>query len=271
MVQRQGWASEAPPGTDGGGEAQAPAPPPRPSTAPRPPTGVAAVPASAAAAPISPPSFGHLLVTRDDDLLEDRPLVGTSGGGGGGGAGAGAGAGSGAAATAAVAAAGPAAPPAPRHRHEQQQQEDDETDSEGDDEEDEDEDEDETEDEDEDEDEEDEDEDEDDDDEEAAWVRWFCSLRGNEFFVEVDEDYLEDDFNLAGLAAQVPYYDYALDMLLDHPLPADLVLTEQQSEALENAAERLYGLAHARFVVTARGLQAVMEKFRQCEFGRCPR
>jgi len=111
----------------------------------------------------------------------------------------------------------------------------------------------------------------DDDEEEASWVRWFCALRGNEFFAEVDEDYLEDDFNLAGLAAQVPYYDYALDMLLDHALPDDLVLTEQQSEALENAAERLYGLAHARFAVTARGLQAVMDKFRQCEFGRCPR
>jgi hypothetical protein len=117
---------------------------------------------------------------------------------------------------------------------------------------------------------EDEDEDEDEDDD-ASWVAWFCALRGNEFFAEVDADYLEDDFNLAGLAAQVPYYDYALDMLLDHPLPSDLVLTEQQSEALENAAERLYGLAHARFVVTARGLQAVMDKYRRCEFGRCPR
>jgi len=74
----------------------------------------------------------------------------------------------------------------------------------------------------------------------ASWISWFCSLKGNEFFCEVEEDFIQDDFNLSGLSTQVPYYDYALDLILDAEPGTNEILTEEQHELVESAAEVLY-------------------------------
>jgi len=107
--------------------------------------------------------------------------------------------------------------------------------------------------------------------EETSWVSWFCSLKGNEFFAEVEEDFIQDDFNLTGLSAQVPHYEFALDTILDVESPATAGFSEEQQESIESAAELLYGLIHARFIITPRGMSAMLDKYKNTHFGRCPR
>lgn len=124
--------------------------------------------------------------------------------------------------------------------------------------------------------------------------------------------------------AQVSYYDYALDLILDADSPSTEILTDEQHELVESAAETLYGLIHVRcgqcccifmscprlqpaharhgggygsqrctsigddqvcgkvcfmpclgtlcrYILTSRGMNAMYEKYKNCEFGRCPR
>ncbi|WKX97662.1 hypothetical protein Q1695_013379 [Nippostrongylus brasiliensis] len=105
----------------------------------------------------------------------------------------------------------------------------------------------------------------------ASWVSWFCNNRGNEFFCEVDEDYISDNFNLTGLSDYVPKFREALDKILDLEPDDSGEDSDGDSSEIEKLAERLYGLIHARFILSNRGLSLMLQKWRDLEFGTCPR
>ncbi|KAJ7875428.1 casein kinase II, regulatory subunit [Mycena leptocephala] len=98
-----------------------------------------------------------------------------------------------------------------------------------------------------------------------TWISWFLSLKRHEYFCEVDEDFILDRFNLTGLNTEVPNYAQALKLITDQ-------LDDDESwESLNVQAGLLYGLIHARWIVTAGGLAKMVEKYKRGDFGRCPR
>lgn len=134
-----------------------------------------------------------------------------------------------------------------------------------------------------------------------SWISSFCSLLGHEYFAEVSEEFIEDDFNLTGLQSQVPMYKEALEMILDvEPDDEDEEEEEEEEEdeddllgddrthlsyrrerrhnrlpsdvsMIESSAELLYGLIHQRYITSRPGIQQMLEKYELIHFGVCPR
>ncbi|KAG6897017.1 hypothetical protein C0992_004662 [Termitomyces sp. T32_za158] len=94
----------------------------------------------------------------------------------------------------------------------------------------------------------------------------------NEYFCEVDEDFILDRFNLTGLNNEVTNYSQALDLITDNLgeylfsilsksqliAPQDDEIQDELRGSLDVQARLLYGLIHARWIITARGLQKMV-------------
>lgn len=84
-------------------------------------------------------------------------------------------------------------------------------------------------------------------------------------FCKVERSYIEDGFNLYGLRACVSNFSDCLDLILDRIGPDD-----SDDSHLTQSACTLYMLIHARYIITAHGLDAMYNKYAHKEFGTCP-
>ena len=97
------------------------------------------------------------------------------------------------------------------------------------------------------------------------WIHWFCKLKGNEYFVEIDENFIKNEENLTGID-----YKNFLKIILSQKSPKDTSLTPDLIEELHEIRE-IYGYIHKRFINTPLGLGLIREKFINGVFGYCPR
>lgn len=73
-----------------------------------------------------------------------------------------------------------------------------------------------------------------------TWISWFCSLPGHEYFCEVAEDFIEDDFNLTGLNVMVPFWKEAMEMVLDMEPGMSVMLLPRTSSVMLGFQTRIH-------------------------------
>lgn len=98
------------------------------------------------------------------------------------------------------------------------------------------------------------------DDSDEYWIGDFMHREENHGIVRVPDEFLEDRFNVVGLDRYINSFEETYSSILDKGPRGDPV-----SEAL------LYYLIHQRYIFTKAGLEAVLDKVMNEEYGVCPR
>lgn len=106
-------------------------------------------------------------------------------------------------------------------------------------------------------------------DEESA-IEWLLSQPGNQLLVRIDEEYIEDGFNLYGLNKIVPNFRDTLRLLLTTAEDAEICLEDDFHGPCYQTLLDLYGLIHARYILTSPGMNKMRRKLQNGVYGCCP-
>ncbi|KAM0672835.1 subunit beta of casein kinase II [Ordospora colligata] len=95
---------------------------------------------------------------------------------------------------------------------------------------------------------------------EEYWIGDFMHRKENYGIIRVPDEFLEDRFNLVGLERRIFNLEDAYNSILDRGPRGDF---------LEESC--LYYLIHQRYIFTKPGLEAVLDRVMNKEYGVCPR
>ena len=103
--------------------------------------------------------------------------------------------------------------------------------------------------------------------EERSWISSFCGRRENQYFCKVEDSFISDSFNLYGINSEFHLYKQALSVILGEytneasnggGLEGASRIAEIDEAELENTANYVYGMIHARFILTTPGIEAMV-------------
>lgn len=98
-----------------------------------------------------------------------------------------------------------------------------------------------------------------------TWLQWYLALEDNEFFVEVERDFIIDKFNLINLREQVgnpppiskERLKAALKLIMSERVPSEEDLQNAKFLELNQDAFDVYNRLHSRYVATPQGMAKV--------------
>jgi casein kinase II subunit beta len=103
-----------------------------------------------------------------------------------------------------------------------------------------------------------------------SWVRWLLSQPFGAYFIEIDADFISNPFNLYGIRQKCANFRLA-SLLIRGPFVHPSSYPPTWPPNLNDYAIILYGLLHARYLLTPSGLAKMREKYDQNRFESCPR
>lgn len=104
----------------------------------------------------------------------------------------------------------------------------------------------------------------------VSWIDWYLSQPFSQYFVRIDDEYLNNTENYYGIRQKVSFFGIALNLIRGKYIPDDLI-PKNWPQNINDYAITLYGMLHARFLLTNRGLELMYKKYKEFFFEMCPR
>eukprot|EP00834_Sanchytrium_tribonematis_P006994 NODE_574_length_5874_cov_0.812294.p5 type:complete len:228 gc:universal NODE_574_length_5874_cov_0.812294:2632-3315(+) len=101
-----------------------------------------------------------------------------------------------------------------------------------------------------------------------GWIGWYLRQLEYDYLVDVDEDFYLDKFNLTGLQ-NIMHFPICYEILSDHSEIQEY--SEDAHYILDKSTRHLYGMIHARYVLTTPGMRKIAYKVKAGNYGYCPR
>lgn len=102
------------------------------------------------------------------------------------------------------------------------------------------------------------------------WIDWLIMQPFGKYFVRIDDDFLENIYNFYGIRQKIANFKLSLDIIRGfYRNPEEF--PKEWPHNINDYAICLYGLLHARYLLTKEGQEKMYKKYKENKFEFCPR